>query len=64
MNDESVPTCPKCQAVLVNIQLLVDGENLVMLSCSGCDTRSWSLGGEEVDLGRALSEVGDRSGRR
>ncbi len=55
--------CPRCRAELVQIQLLVDGNNLLMRSCSQCDTRSWSLSGETVDLKRALTEVGVRSGR-
>lgn len=64
MVDRSVQTCDRCGTDLVRIELLVDGSNLVMHSCTTCDVRSWSLGGEAVDLAQALTEVGDRSGRR
>jgi hypothetical protein len=56
--------CPACGAELVVIALLVDGSNLLMRSCDGCDTRSWQLGPDRVGLDQALTEVGHSVGRR
>ena len=41
---------------LVRINLLIDGEELTMCSCSTCDRRSWHRGNEEVQLGGVLHD--------
>lgn len=56
--------CPRCGTELVVIGLLVDGSNLLMRSCDTCDTRTWQLGPQPVDLDTALDEVGHVSGRQ
>lgn len=56
--------CRSCGGELVVIGLLVDGSNLVMRSCAPCDTRTWQLGRDEVDVETALNEVGHSVGRR
>lgn len=56
--------CLKCAGEVIAIALTVDGRDLVMHSCQGCDVRSWSLAGEAVELATALAQVGEHSGRR
>jgi hypothetical protein len=54
------PTRPErcsCGEQLVRIDLLIDGEEITMSSCSGCDRRSWRRGGEEVELGGVLHDL-------
>jgi hypothetical protein len=41
----------------VEINLLIDGEELTMRSCSNCDLRSWHRGGAEVQLGGILADL-------
>lgn len=56
--------CPACEIELVTIRMTVDGNDLVMESCQRCDERRWHLAGEQIDLERALAEVGEHAGRR
>ena len=56
--------CSACDVELVSIHMTVDGNELVMESCQRCDERRWHLAGEQIDLERALAEVGEHAGRR
>ncbi|MEM7339374.1 MAG: hypothetical protein AAF467_12050 [Actinomycetota bacterium] len=56
--------CERCQGELVSIQMMVDGDDLVMESCKECDTRRWHLAGHQIDLHQALARVGERARRR
>ncbi len=56
--------CGACSQELVKIEMLVDGRDLVMVSCQKCDTRMWTHAGEPIDLADALDEVGQHAGRR
>ena len=56
--------CPACDVELVTIHIMVDGNELVMESCQHCDERRWHLAGEQIELERALAEVGEHAGRR
>ena len=49
--------CTSCGETVVEINLLIDGEELTMRSCSVCDTRSWHRGGAPVDLGGILADL-------
>lgn len=49
--------CVGCGQVVVEINLLIDGEDLTMRSCSNCDHRSWHRGGTQVDLGGILADL-------
>jgi hypothetical protein len=42
---------------LVEIGLTIDGDRLMMRSCSACDTRSWHRNGETVDLDGVLHDI-------
>ncbi len=46
-----------CGEELVQIDLLIDGEELTMNSCSRCDARSWHRKGEHVQLGGVLTDL-------
>lgn len=50
-------SCPSCNEPMVEINLLIDGEDLTMRSCSNCDTRSWHRGGAPVELGGVLADL-------
>jgi hypothetical protein len=56
---ESVMNQQRCECgdELVRINLLIDGEELTMCSCSTCDRRSWHRGGEQVELGGVLHDL-------
>jgi hypothetical protein len=54
--DPSSTRCT-CGEELVRIDLLIDGEELTMCSCSNCDRRSWHRGGEEVALDGVLADL-------
>jgi hypothetical protein len=41
----------------VEIELTVDGSDLVMRSCSTCDTRTWRRDGEAVDLDGVIADI-------
>jgi hypothetical protein len=47
-------TCPSCTAPLVEIRL---GDELVLRSCSGCDSRWWLRSDEPTELGAVLDVV-------
>lgn len=49
--------CVGCGQEVVEINLLIDGEDLTMRSCSNCDHRSWHRGGAQVDLGGILADL-------
>ncbi|HNI34222.1 MAG TPA: hypothetical protein PLV93_02420 [Microthrixaceae bacterium] len=49
--------CAACGEIVVEINLLIDGEDLTMRSCSQCDTRSWHRGGAPVELGGILADL-------
>jgi transcription elongation factor Elf1 len=51
------PNCEVCRHELVEINLLIDGEELTMRSCSVCDTRSWHRGSTPVELGGILADI-------
>jgi len=61
---ESGEPCLRCGAELSVIRIVVDGNNLHMESCDGCDARRWQLAGERIDLQEALTQVGEHAGRR
>ncbi len=56
--------CDRCGNELSVIRIVVDGNNLLMESCDGCDARRWQLAGERIDLQEALNQVGEHAGRR
>ncbi len=56
--------CPVCSKELVTLKMNVDGHDLIMKSCQACDTRTWALAGDRIDLQEALAHVGEHSGRR
>ena len=49
--------CGGCGDTVVEITLLIDGEELTMRSCSNCDNRSWHRGGAPVELGGILADL-------
>jgi len=49
--------CTGCGESVVEINLLIDGEELTMRSCSNCDNRSWHRGGAPVELGGILADL-------
>ena len=51
------PTCTGCGQGVVEINLLIDGDELTMRSCANCDTRSWHRGGLPVNLGGVLADL-------
>jgi len=51
------PLCDSCGQELVEIGLLIDGSEITMQSCSGCDHRSWHRGTERVELGGVLADL-------
>lgn len=61
---QAIERCPQCDGELVVIGLVVDGTNLVMRACATCDTRSWHLGPQRIDLDTVLDAVGSSSARR
>jgi hypothetical protein len=42
---------------MVEIALTIDGSDLMMRSCSICDTRSWHRDGESVALDGVLHDI-------
>ncbi len=56
--------CPTCTSELVTLKINVDGHDLIMLSCQTCDTRTWELAGQDINLEAALEHVGTHAGRR
>ena len=49
--------CEACDDEMVKINLLIDGESLIMASCSNCDTRSWHRGDDQVELDGVLHDL-------
>jgi len=49
--------CEQCGGDLVEIELTVDGRDLVMSSCSTCDTRTWRSDGEEVEFDGVIADL-------
>ncbi|MEM7272301.1 MAG: hypothetical protein AAF547_04405 [Actinomycetota bacterium] len=62
--DGDAVVCESCGAEVSAIRIEVDGRTLLMQSCDICDTRSWHLAGERIDLQEALHQVGEHAGRR
>ncbi len=56
--------CPTCRSELVQLKINVDGHDLIMNSCTTCDTRTWALQGDGINLAEALEHVGTHAGRR
>ena len=56
--------CITCSSELVQLKINVDGHDLIMNSCTTCDTRSWALAGDDINLAEALEHVGTHAGRR
>lgn len=50
-------TCTTCGNKAVEIAMTIDGAQLLMRSCSNCDTRSWHRDGESVELGGVLTDI-------
>lgn len=50
-------TCESCGEVMVSINLVIDGEPLIMASCSACDIRSWHRGDAQVELDGVLHDL-------
>ncbi|HKY14389.1 MAG TPA: hypothetical protein VJM33_05655 [Microthrixaceae bacterium] len=46
-----------CGETLVRIDLLIDGDDITMRSCSVCDRRRWHRGGEQVELRVVLADL-------
>jgi len=45
-----VTACPACDTPMVTITMKLVDDDLLMRSCSRCDTRYWQVNGEEIDL--------------
>ena len=50
------PRC-ECGDEIVEINLLIDGEEITMCSCSNCDRRSWHRAGEPIQLDGILHDL-------
>ena len=50
--------CPRCDRTLVEITIVLEGDDVTMLSCSSCDHRAWRREGEAVDLDGVLTDLG------
>lgn len=50
-------TCGTCSNETVEIAMTIDGAQLLMRSCSTCDSRSWHRDGESVELGGVLHDI-------
>jgi len=49
--------CEVCGTDLVEIDLTVDGADLIMRSCSKCDTRTWERDGDTIELDGVLTDL-------
>ncbi|KAA0232954.1 MAG: hypothetical protein JJLCMIEE_03429 [Acidimicrobiales bacterium] len=56
--------CPRCDAPLVEIAILIDGDEVKMRSCTVCDSRSWHRFDRPTDLGEVLDGLTDETERR
>lgn len=54
--------CP-CGGVFVAVDLLVDGQELIMRSCADCETRRWHRDGEPVPFAALLADLTDADTR-
>jgi hypothetical protein len=43
---------------MVEITIVLEGDDVTMQSCSACDHRSWQREGEAVDLDGVLTDMG------
>ena len=48
---------PRCDAPYVEIIVTLNGVEATMQSCSTCDSRVWTRGGEPVDLEGVLADL-------
>lgn len=55
--------CPQCDAPLVEIAILIDGDEVKMRSCTVCDRRSWHRLDGPTDLGEVLDDLTDERER-
>ena len=62
-NGDVVHLCTVCSTELSTIEIPVDGNVLVMQSCDKCDTRTWQLAGQRIDLKEVLAEVKEHVGK-
>ncbi len=56
--------CPRCEKPIVEITIRVDGEDVVMQSCSACEGRWWFTDGKPMPLGGVLERINTGMGRR
>ena len=49
--------CPRCDAIYVEIIVILGGIEATMASCSNCDQRVWTRHGEPVDLEGVLADL-------
>ncbi len=54
---DHIVRCENCSHEIVEISLIVDGQDLTMRSCSTCDVRSWHHGGDRVELSGVLADI-------
>lgn len=52
--------CPVCSRHMVEITMQVDGKELLLRSCSNCDTKWWEKDGEQVELPGVLETASNR----
>ncbi|MCP5026193.1 MAG: hypothetical protein GY929_07890 [Actinomycetia bacterium] len=53
-----------CGTELVEIEIEVNGHDVIMVSCATCDSRSWLANGHPVPLDGVLAGIGSSSHRR
>lgn len=53
----STRKCSQCSTEVVEINLLIDGEEITMLSCTPCDRRTWLRRGTDIELGGVLTDL-------
>jgi len=47
--------CAACGQGVVEVNMLIDGREIDMRSCSNCERRSWHVGGVPMALGEILA---------
>lgn len=50
--------CPRCDRVMVEITITLEGEDVTMQSCSACDHRAWAREGEAIEIDGVLGDLG------
>ena len=60
----STKPCPRCDAKLVEITIRVDGDDVLMRSCSNCEGRWWYRDGEAMGLDGVLNHISDSDTKR